>query len=181
MQPQPQPQSHSVSKTPVARGDADGFAEELVGGWPYYSSKVEAERLSVEAANRLDVPLVILRPSSILGPGEVASLTTPDTPLLHTSLSYSVQCREPQIPSVSLCFLILAHASPHSTARCPLLLKHKLSCLLVRHLYRAQGALNTTGTSRSTSTFRDPCHLCPKAASTLSTCATSLKRLFEQW
>lgn len=46
------------------------FCEELVGGWPYYASKIRAERESRALAARLGVELVILRPPVLLGPDD---------------------------------------------------------------------------------------------------------------
>ena len=41
-----------------------------VAGWPYYRSKIEAERAARGLADELGVELVILRPPVLLGPGD---------------------------------------------------------------------------------------------------------------
>jgi len=46
------------------------YCEETVGSWPYYQSKIRAERMAVQLANELKVELVILRPPVLLGPGD---------------------------------------------------------------------------------------------------------------
>jgi dihydroflavonol-4-reductase len=43
--------------------------DEVVGGWPYYASKIEAERRAREVAGDA-VELVIVRPPVLLGPGD---------------------------------------------------------------------------------------------------------------
>jgi nucleoside-diphosphate-sugar epimerase len=46
------------------------YCEKEVGDWPYYASKIEAERKAIKLANQLAVELVILRPPILLGPGD---------------------------------------------------------------------------------------------------------------
>jgi nucleoside-diphosphate-sugar epimerase len=46
------------------------YCENEVGDWPYYASKIEAERRAIKLANQLGVELVILRPPVLLGPGD---------------------------------------------------------------------------------------------------------------
>jgi dihydroflavonol-4-reductase len=46
------------------------FCEEEVSSWPYYHSKIEAEREARRLADELGVQLVILRPPVLLGPGD---------------------------------------------------------------------------------------------------------------
>lgn len=47
-----------------------GFCEETVAGWPYYHSKIIAERRARELADSLGVELVFIRPPMLLGPGD---------------------------------------------------------------------------------------------------------------
>jgi dihydroflavonol-4-reductase len=44
--------------------------EDQVRGWPYYSSKILAERESRKLADELGVELIVFRPPVILGPGD---------------------------------------------------------------------------------------------------------------
>ena len=54
-----------------ARGDRGGPAPiEVVGRWPYYLSKIYEERLVLEFAAKHRLPLVVLNPSLLLGPGD---------------------------------------------------------------------------------------------------------------
>jgi dihydroflavonol-4-reductase len=46
------------------------YAEALVGSWPYYASKIEAERSARALASRIGVELSIVRPPVLLGPGD---------------------------------------------------------------------------------------------------------------
>jgi nucleoside-diphosphate-sugar epimerase len=58
-------------ESPHERADEDAaYVEETVGRWPYYRSKIEAERRARALAQELDVELVFLRPPVLLGPGD---------------------------------------------------------------------------------------------------------------
>lgn len=46
------------------------FCEAEVAGWPYYDSKIQAEREARRLAQELGVELVIIRPPVLLGPGD---------------------------------------------------------------------------------------------------------------
>jgi dihydroflavonol-4-reductase len=46
------------------------FREAVVGDWPYYASKIRAEREASRLAGDLGVELVIFRPPVLLGPGD---------------------------------------------------------------------------------------------------------------
>jgi dihydroflavonol-4-reductase len=46
------------------------YCEHVVGRWPYYASKIAAERQARERAMALGVELVIMRPPILLGPGD---------------------------------------------------------------------------------------------------------------
>jgi len=51
--------------------DEDAFyAEALAGRWPYYQSKIRAEREATRLAAKLGVELVIVRPPVLLGPDD---------------------------------------------------------------------------------------------------------------
>lgn len=65
------------SLDPAAAPDEDApFAERTVAHWPYYASKVEAERAARALAGVLDVELVTLRPPVLLGPGDTRGRST---------------------------------------------------------------------------------------------------------
>lgn len=57
--------------TSTAYADEDSpYCEERVARWPYYASKIAAERTAIKLAHELDVELVTLRPPVMLGPGD---------------------------------------------------------------------------------------------------------------
>lgn len=59
------------SPSPDASPDEDSpHCESLVRDWPYYESKVTAEKLARALADELGVELVIMRPPVLLGPGD---------------------------------------------------------------------------------------------------------------
>lgn len=46
------------------------YLEREVAGWPYYDSKIKAEKAARKLANELGVEMVIIRPPVLLGPGD---------------------------------------------------------------------------------------------------------------
>lgn len=59
------------STDPAYSPDDDApYAEPEVRRWPYYMSKIEAEKKAQTLADRLRVELVIMRPPVLLGPGD---------------------------------------------------------------------------------------------------------------
>jgi dihydroflavonol-4-reductase len=46
------------------------YCEDVVGGWPYYASKIRAEKEANRLAQQLGVELVVFRPPVLLGPGD---------------------------------------------------------------------------------------------------------------
>src|SRR5690606_18805786 len=71
-----------VSKTAdtVAHDDAP-FVEHLVGQWPYYLSKIYAERVCQDAIKDHNMPIVLMRPTLLLGPGDHRQSSTGDVVL----------------------------------------------------------------------------------------------------
>lgn len=58
-------------RDPAGTADEEsGFCEATVGRWPYYHSKIRAEREARRLARELEVDLVIVRPPVLLGPGD---------------------------------------------------------------------------------------------------------------
>jgi nucleoside-diphosphate-sugar epimerase len=61
----------SCSRRPGDGAFEDGeFRDGVVGAWPYYASKIAAEREARALAARLGVELVVVRPPVLLGPGD---------------------------------------------------------------------------------------------------------------
>jgi dihydroflavonol-4-reductase len=61
----------SCSRRPGDGAFEDGaFRDGVVGSWPYYASKIAAEREARALAGQLGVDLVVMRPPVLLGPGD---------------------------------------------------------------------------------------------------------------
>jgi dihydroflavonol-4-reductase len=59
-----------VSKEDRVATEDEPYPIEVVGRWPYYASKVFEERLALEFCKHKQLPLVVLNPSLLLGPGD---------------------------------------------------------------------------------------------------------------
>src|SRR5207248_6355716 len=46
--------------------------------WPYYLSKIYEEKIAIEMSQKRGLPIVILNPSLLLGPGDVRMSSTQD-------------------------------------------------------------------------------------------------------
>jgi dihydroflavonol-4-reductase len=66
-----------VSKERRIATESDHYPIETVGRWPYYLSKIYEEKIAIEA-NRNGLPVVILNPSLLLGPGDSRLSSTQD-------------------------------------------------------------------------------------------------------
>lgn len=60
----------AVSKEERVGTEADDYPIETVGRWPYYLSKIYEEKLALEFCRRHELPLVVLNPSLLMGPGD---------------------------------------------------------------------------------------------------------------
>lgn len=60
----------AVSRTEHVATEEDLPPVEVVGRWPYYLSKIYEERLVLEFARKHGLPVVVLNPSLLLGPGD---------------------------------------------------------------------------------------------------------------
>ncbi len=67
-----------VSKDEEILDETAPYAEEIVAGWPYYASKIYQERLAFEHGKRLDIEVVAVNPSLLLGPGDRRLSSTGD-------------------------------------------------------------------------------------------------------
>jgi len=66
-----------VSRVRRVATEEDGYPIEAVGRWPYYLSKIYEEKIALEFARR-GLPVVILNPSLLLGPGDARMSSTQD-------------------------------------------------------------------------------------------------------
>lgn len=88
----------AVSDRPQVVGDDAPYATEFVESWPYYQSKIYAEKVADKMAARLGLELVTLRPSLLLGPEDHRGSSTLDV------LRF-IQGRFPVVPQGGMCFV----------------------------------------------------------------------------
>jgi len=68
----------AVSKNPVVHDERSSYKNEEVADWGYYVSKIHAEQLALDYFHRDKLPIVIVNPSLILGPGDELGSSTSD-------------------------------------------------------------------------------------------------------
>ena len=66
-----------VSRTRRVATEEDDYPIETVGRWPYYLSKIYEEKVALEKA-RAGLPVIVLNPSLLLGPGDTRMSSTQD-------------------------------------------------------------------------------------------------------
>jgi len=71
----------AVSREPVEHDEASGYKHDIVGQWPYYLSKIFAEKLAFSCAREWGLPIVVVSPSLVLGPGDDRGSSTGDIDL----------------------------------------------------------------------------------------------------
>lgn len=60
----------AVSREERVGTEADDYPITVVGQWPYYLSKIYEEKMALEFCRQNAIPLVVLNPSLLLGPGD---------------------------------------------------------------------------------------------------------------
>lgn len=60
----------AVSKDERIGTEDDDYPITVVGQWPYYLSKIYEEKLALDFCRRHEIPLVVLNPSLLMGPGD---------------------------------------------------------------------------------------------------------------
>jgi dihydroflavonol-4-reductase len=60
----------AVSKEERVGTEEDDYPITVVGRWPYYLSKIYEEKLALEYCRKHAIPLVVLNPSLLMGPGD---------------------------------------------------------------------------------------------------------------
>jgi nucleoside-diphosphate-sugar epimerase len=68
----------AVSKEAVVLDERAPYPTEIVGGWPYYLSKIYQEKLALDLGASLGLEIVIVNPSLLLGPGDERNSSTGD-------------------------------------------------------------------------------------------------------
>ena len=71
----------AVGRTPEVRDEESGYAVDVVSEWPYYTSKIYAEKLALRYFEQDGLPIVIVNPSLLLGPGDDRGSSTGDVAL----------------------------------------------------------------------------------------------------
>jgi dihydroflavonol-4-reductase len=60
----------AASKEEHVSTEEDDYPITVVGRWPYYLSKIYEEKLTLEYCRKNSIPLVVLNPSLLMGPGD---------------------------------------------------------------------------------------------------------------
>ena len=71
----------AVSGEPLAHDEKSGYKHQLVAEWPYYLSKIFAEKLALSYFHHHKLPIVVVNPSLLLGPGDDRRSSTGDIAL----------------------------------------------------------------------------------------------------
>jgi len=71
----------AVSSGPSIHDENSGYKHEIVGEWPYYTSKIFAEKLALNYFAQYQLPIVVVNPSLLLGPGDDRGSSTGDVAL----------------------------------------------------------------------------------------------------
>jgi len=71
----------AVSHEPVVHTEESGYKQAVVHQWPYYLSKIYQEKQALWYCRHRELPLVIVNPSLLLGPGDDRRSSTNDVRL----------------------------------------------------------------------------------------------------
>jgi dihydroflavonol-4-reductase len=71
----------AVGPDPVHYDECASFKNEVVAEWPYYLSKIYSEKLALHYAREEGLPIVVVNPSLLLGPGDRRLSSTGDVAL----------------------------------------------------------------------------------------------------
>jgi dihydroflavonol-4-reductase len=88
----------ACSRSPEQIADENSpYPIEITANWPYYASKIEAEKTAFSTAEKTGIDLIIINPSLLLGPGDERLASTVDVLKL-------MRGQIPSIPSGGLNF-----------------------------------------------------------------------------
>lgn len=71
----------AVGNEPIAHDEKSGYKHEIVADWPYYLSKIFAEKVAFSYWDQYRLPVVVVNPSLLLGPGDDRNSSTRDIAL----------------------------------------------------------------------------------------------------
>ncbi|BDG01920.1 NAD-dependent epimerase/dehydratase family protein [Anaeromyxobacter oryzae] len=94
----------AVSRDDRIATEADPYPFDVVGGWPYYLSKIYQEKAALRIQRDTGLPVVVLNPSLLLGPGD-ARLSSTDVVFKF------MERRIPAMPSGGLSFVDVRDAA----------------------------------------------------------------------
>jgi len=94
----------AVSREERVATEADGYPISVVAGWPYYLSKIYQEKAALRIHRDTGLPLVVLNPSLLLGPGD-ARLSSTDVVFKF------LERRIPAMPTGGLSFVDVRDAA----------------------------------------------------------------------
>lgn len=92
----------AVSRHEVICDEKGDYPIAVVGRWPYYLSKIYQEKLALRFCQEASIPLVVLNPSLLLGPGDdrlsstwiVSKFLNRDIPAMPSGGLSFVDCRD---------------------------------------------------------------------------------------
>ncbi len=94
----------AVSREDRVATEADDYPISVVGGWPYYLSKIYPEKAALRIHRDTGLPVVVLNPSLLLGPGD-ARLSSTDVVFKF------MERRIPAMPTGGLSFVDVRDAA----------------------------------------------------------------------
>lgn len=68
----------AASHRPIIHNENSPYSVEIAGHWPYYLSKIYQEKLALSYYEKQGLPVVVLNPSLLLGPGDQGLSSTND-------------------------------------------------------------------------------------------------------
>src|SRR5207249_7085512 len=71
----------AVGREPAPHKEDSGYKYDLVGNWPYYLSKIFAEKLTLTYYRKYQLPVLVVNPSLLLGPGDDRGSSSGDVDL----------------------------------------------------------------------------------------------------
>ena len=71
----------AVSSDPVLHDEQSGYKNDIVAQWPYYLAKIFEEKLAFSYMQLYKLPIVVVNPSLLLGPGDEHGSSTGDVEL----------------------------------------------------------------------------------------------------
>jgi len=94
----------AASRVPVMHNEDSAFANEVAAHWPYYLSKIYQEKLALAFYQNQGLPVIIVSPSLLLGPGDQRLSSTGDIQLF-------LNRKIPNVPAGGLNFVDVRDAA----------------------------------------------------------------------